>query len=222
MKKEPPKNNKPRKEITGSIRNKERTQQKLINAVGTVLKEKGYAGISIPNIIKKAKVDRRLIYTYYGGLDNLVEEYLNSRDYWMTKVAPQVQEIAFKSEHFGEKQIVEILHTLYDAVDISPDLQKMILWQISEYHDKLRALVDKREELGKPLFEATDKDFKGTDINLRAIMAVQIAGIYYLNLHAKSNRSTFCEIELNSEEGKKQIKEALALMMKMVYEKRNL
>ena len=53
-------------------------------------------------------------------------------------------------------------------------------------------------------------------------MAVQIAGIYYLNLHAKSNRSTFCEIELNSEEGKKQIKEALALMMKMVYEKRNL
>jgi len=209
----------PRKETAGAVRNKERTRQKLINAVGSVLKEKGYAGISIPNIIAKAKVDRRLIYTYFGGLDNLVEEYLNSQDYWMTKVAPQVQEIAFKSEHFGEKQIVEILHTLYDAVDISPDLQKMILWQISEYHDKLRALVDKREELGKPLFEATDKDFNGSDINLRAIMAVQIAGIYYLNLHAKSNRSTFCEIELNSEEGKNAIKEALETMVKLVYEK---
>ena len=209
----------PRKETAGAIRNKERTQQKLINAVGAVLKEKGYAGISIPNIIKKAKVDRRLIYTYYGGLDNLVEEYLNSRDYWMTKVAPKVQEIAFKSEHFGEKQIVEILHTLYDAVDGSVDLQKMILWQISEYHDKLRALVDNREKLGEPLFKATDADFKDTGINLRPMLAVQIAGIYYLVLHSKSNKSTFCEINLETEEGKNQIKEAIAKMMELVYEK---
>lgn len=220
MKNEVPKNKQPRKETGGAIRNKERTQQKLINAVGAVLKEKGYAGLSIPNIIKKAKVDRRLIYTYYGGLDNLIEEYLNSRDYWMTKVAPKVQEIAFKSDHFGEKQIVEILHTLYDAVDISPELQKMILWQISEYHDKLRALVDNREKLGEPLFQATDPDFKGTDINLRAILAIQIAGIYYLNLHAKSNKSTFCEIELNSDEGKNAIKEALEMVVGLVYEKK--
>ena len=219
MKNEVPKNKKPRKETAGAIRNKEHTQQKLINAVGAVLKEKGYAGISIPNIIKKAKVDRRLIYTYYGGLDNLVEEYLNSRDYWMTKVAPKVQEIAFKSVHFGEKQIVEILHTLYDAVDGSVDLQKMILWQISEYHDKLRALVDNREKLGEPLFKATDADFKDTDINLRAMLAVQIAGIYYLVLHSKSNKSTFCEINLETEEGKNQIKEAIAKMMELVYEK---
>jgi len=209
-----------RKVAEGPIRNKERTKQKMIDAVGEVLKEKSYAGLTMNNIVKKANVDRKLVVHYFGNLNNLIEEYLNSRDYWMTKVAPKVQEIAATSENFGEKEIVQILHTLYDAVDDSADLQKMILWQISEYNENLSALLENREKLGEPLFKATDVDFKNTDIDLRAILAVQIAGIYYLNLQSKSNNVAFCEVNLGTEEGTRRIKDAVAKMIQLVYQQR--
>jgi len=208
-----------RKVTDGVIRNKERTRQKMIDAVGEVLKEKGYAGLSINNIVNKAKVDRRLINLYFGDVNTLIEEYLNSRDYWMSKVAPKLQAIMDQSEGFGQNEIISILHTMYDEVSVSPDLQKILNWEISEYQVKLRELADNREALGKEVFKITDKDFKDTTINLRAILALQIAGIYYLILHAKSNGSTFCEIDINTAQGEKAIKEALATVIGLVYKR---
>lgn len=211
------KEKKERKTLSGPIKDKARTMQKMVDAVGMVLKEQGYTGLNIANITAKAGVDRRLVSTYFGTIDNLIEEYLTSRDYWMSKVAPKVQEIAEKSEKFGEKEIVKILHTLYDSVESSVDLQRMILWQVSEYNPKISTLLEQREKLGEPLFEATDADFKDTDIDLRAMLAIQIAGIYYLNLQSKSNNVAFCEVNLGTEEGTKRIKNAIAKMMELVY-----
>lgn len=211
------KEKKERKVLSGPIKDKARTMQKMVDAVGMVLKEQGYTGLNIANITVKAGVDRRLVSTYFGNVDNLIEEYLNSKDYWMNKVAPKVQEIAQKSETFGEQEIVKILHTLYDEVDGSVDLQRMLLWQVSEYNPKISTLLEQREKLGEPLFQATDTDFTDTDIDLRAMLAVQIAGIYYLNLQAKSNNVEFCEVKLGTEQGTKRIKNAIAKMMELVY-----
>lgn len=208
---------KARKITDGALRNKERTRQKMIDAVGEVLKEKGYAGLSINNIIDKANVDRRLINLYFGDVNNLIEAYLNSKDYWMTKVAPKVQTIMDQSVGFGQNEITSILHTTFNEVNASPDLQKILTWEISEYQKQLRELVDRREALGSKVFKATDKEFQGTNINLRAVLALQIAGIYYLNLHAKTTGSTFCEIDINQPEGELAIKEALSSIVNLVY-----
>mgnify|MGYP003574937648 CR=1 FL=1 len=206
-----------KKTTSGTIRNKERTKQRMIEAVGEVLKEKGYPGLTINNIVNKAKVDRKLVAHYFGDINNLIEEYLNKRDYWMSKVAPKIQSIVEKAENFGQNEIVSILHTLYDEISKSADLQRILSWEISERHDKLRELADNREALGTELFNITDKDFKGTNINLRAILALQIAGIYYLILHASVNGSTFCGIDVNTADGQKSIKEALVTVVDLVY-----
>lgn len=206
-----------RKVTDGALRNKERTKQKMVDAVGEVLKEKGYAGLTINNIVNKAKVDRKLVALYFGDINNLIEEYLNKRDYWMSKVAPKIQSIVENAEGFGQNEITSILHTLYDEVSKSADLQRILSWEISEHHDKLRELADNRETLGNELFKATDKDFKDNNINLRAILALQIAGIYYLILHASANGSTFCGVDINTSEGQKSIKDALVTVVDLVY-----
>lgn len=205
------------KTTAGTTRNKERTKQRMIDAVGEVLKEKGYSGLTINNIVRKANVDRKLIAHYFGDVNNLIEEYLNNRDYWMNKVAPKIQGIVEKAEGFGQNEITSILHTLYDEVSKSADLQRILSWEVSEYQDKLRALADNREILGEELFKATDKDFKGTGIDLRAILALQISGIYYLVLHANANGSTFCGIDIKTTDGQKSIKEALVTVVDLVY-----
>lgn len=209
-----------RKVTDGALRNKARTKLKMIDAVGEVLKEKGYAGLTINNIVTKAKVDRKLVAFYFGDVNNLIEEYLNRRDYWMRKVVPKFKKIVDQSGTVAQKEITAILHTLYDEVSDSVDLQKILTWEISEYQERLRALADNREELGKKMFKATDQDFEGSDINLRAVLALQIAGIYYLILHGNVNGSTFCEIDINTAEGKKSIKEAVTTVISLVYKEK--
>ncbi|WP_129021505.1 TetR/AcrR family transcriptional regulator [Edaphocola aurantiacus] len=208
---------KARKVTDGAIRNKARTKRKLLDAVGEVLRTKGYTGLTIRNIIETAGVDRRLIYLYFGGVDQLIETYLNEKDYWMSQISPKTQAIMEAADNFGQNEITAILHTMFDEVFQSADLQKILNWEISEFQPRLRELADNREELGKHLFKLTDANFAKTDINLRAMMAVQIAGIYYLILHALSNGSTFCEIDLNAPKGRKAIKTALSKMMELIY-----
>lgn len=206
-----------RKPPRGAVRDKERTIQRWISAVGEVLKEKGYGGLTTKNIVKKAQMDRKLITVYFGNVDNLIDEYLNSKDYWISKIAPKLADILSAAVLFSEQEATKILYTLFDEVDASPELQAILSWEISESRSQLRTLADNREKLGVEMFKQTDKVFSGSDINFRAVMALQIAGIYYLNLHASRNGSTFCEIDINEPEGKKAVKNALETIIKLVY-----
>jgi AcrR family transcriptional regulator len=208
---------KERKTTDGSLRNKERTKQKWLDAVGEVLKEKGYAGLTVKNITKQAGMDRRLIALYFGNVDNLIETYLQHTDYWMTKVAPKFGAILNESGKLAQQEITSILHLLFDEVLQSTDLQRMLSWEVGEYHPELRKLADNREILGKEMFKLTDVDFEGTKINIRAMLALQIAGIYYLAIHAKVNGSTFCQIDVNTPKGKEQINVALSTLMQLIY-----
>lgn len=92
-----------RKVVDGDLRNKERTKQKWIDAVGTVLREKGYAGLTVKDIVEKAQMDRRLIALYFGDANILIEKYLNSADYWMSRVAPKFNSIIEQSDTFGKE-----------------------------------------------------------------------------------------------------------------------
>lgn len=156
---------------------------------------------------------------YFGNINNLIEEYLNSRDYWMSKVAPKMNNLGEHAEEFGVNELIEALHLLYDSMGNSLELQKMIVWQLSEYHPKLKELAERRDLLSDSFFKPTDKIFQGTDINLRAIVALQIAGIYFLTLHGQNNKAPFCEIQVDTEDGKSQIKKAIETIMSLVYEK---
>lgn len=212
--------NKPSKRkkiVAGPIRNSEQTKQKLLNAVGMILQESGYHALTIKNIATTAGLDRKLINHYFGNCKNLIDTYLESTDYWTSKVGPKLINIINNAPTFGKDQINSILQTLFDEANTSADLRSLLSWEISSYNESLRKLADKREELGSALFKLTDEDFNKSDINLRGILAIQIAGIYYLNLHAKINGSKFCEIDVNKKKGQTIIKESLTTIIDLVY-----
>jgi AcrR family transcriptional regulator len=206
-----------RKISDGPINSRERSMQKVLDAVGQILRTEGYSALKINHISEVAKIDKTSIYRYFGSTKDLIDTYMNKEDYWMDKVAPKVKSIVEESSQFGKDEIISILHTMLDEVEKSRDLQKILLWELSEYQERLRELADNREKLGSGLFKLTDRDFEGTDVNLRSIIALQIAGIYYLVLHAKSNATTFCEIDVNTREGMDTIRKALTKIMNWAY-----
>lgn len=195
----------------GETNDKERSKQKLINAVGEVLKNKGYAGLTATNISKKAGLSRRLITMHFDSLDNLIETYVRNKDYW-NEAAGDFSTILEEKKSFKSKEIIErLLQNQLDYFYESTEMQKLILWEISEKSKIMYEACKNREHLGSKIFELADQEFKEKDI--RAVAALLVAGIYYMVLHSKSTNTLFCGIDINNQEGMKRIKNAISLIL---------
>ena len=206
-----------RKIYQGLSNDKERSTQKLIEAVGTIIKSKGYTGLNATNIAKAAGLDRRLISLYFGSLDNLIETYVRGRDYWLAASGDAVKMI---NENTGESTLPILDCLLSNQLDFffsSEEMQKIVLWQISESTQIMQEVCEEREQLSKHFFELSDKELAGKDIDLRAVSALLVAGVYYLVLHAKSTDTLFCEIDLKTSGGMERIKKSIHSILEKTY-----
>jgi AcrR family transcriptional regulator len=207
-----------RKTTSGPIRDKERTKMKLLAAVGVILKKEGFTGLNVSRVAKKANLHRKLIYEYFGGMENLVKEYLNSRDYWSVSL-DQIDEIIEESKKdFGKQTAFALLEKQFDSLMANEEMRKIINWGLSEDLKPLKELNKERERLGEELFnKITDDYFKDKDKNIRAIEGILIGGIYYLTLQAKMSGETMCGIDINTIEGQSEIKKTLKQIIEWAY-----
>ena len=206
-----------RKRFKGPSNDKERSTLKLIEAVGTVIKNEGYTGLTATNIARVAGLNRRLITLYFGTIDNLIETYVRSKDYWIAASGDAVELI---KEYTGEntKPILDkLLQNQLDYFFNEEEMQKIVLWQISQSTQIMKDVSEERELLSRDFFKLSDRELEGKDTDLRAVSALLVAGIYYLVLHAKSTDTLFCEIDLNTTEGMVRIKKAISLILEQTY-----
>lgn len=210
---------KSRKRTSGKLRDKERTKVKMIQAVGKVLLKKGYTGLNASAIAKEAGIDKSLVWTYFGSLDNLVEEYIAQRDFWKYKAADSINTLLTFKDGIKEEYISGLLQFQFQSLLDDEILQRIMLWGISEKKDFLRHISDERELIGEEVFKIVDPQFKNSEIDIRGILAIIVAGIYYLVLHGKTNGSLFCGIDLNTTDGEQRVKESIAQIISMAYKK---
>ncbi|CAA7386725.1 TetR/AcrR family transcriptional regulator [Chryseobacterium fistulae] len=206
----------PRKVVQGPIRDKEKTKQKLLAAVGKILRVKGYSGLKVSKIAAVAGFDKKLIYEYFGSTDKLIDEYIKSQDYW-SKINQNIEvDLSDGGKEFTKQAVLN----QFESLKKNKELQKIILWELSESKPILRKLVEQREEVGGMLFEnITDPYFGEGAVRYRAIMALIISGAYYLNLYTGYNASKFCGIDLKSEEGRDEVQKAIVELIDFAYNK---
>ncbi len=204
------KKEKKRKRTSGPIRDKSRTKAKLINAVGTVLQDKGYGNLNAANIARAAGVDKKLVWTYFGSVDNLIEEYIDLRAFWRLNIPNStIKKIIEKPTGIGSEEITELLLEYYDTFSKDVDLQKIVHWEMGESKEVLRKIADKREMTGEHIFSLIDNKFENSETDVRATIALLIGGIYYLNLHADVNGSKVCGLDINEKDDKERILKAI-------------
>jgi AcrR family transcriptional regulator len=202
--------------MTVTIRNKEKSKERFLQAVGEILTTKGFSALKINYIAEVAGLDKKLIYKYFGGLDQLLDEYLLAKDFWSNVKGDMIP----KDVTDGGKAFSEAMLLLqYEQMANDPELQKIILWRLSEYRASLATLLEQQERAGELVFGSlTDPYFGENAGRYRGVAAVLVAGIYYLNLHAAVNTGTFCGIDLSSAEGRQHIREALSFLNKQAFE----
>ena len=196
-------------------RNKELSKARLLTAVGKVLKEEGFQQVKVNRIAKEADLDKKLIYRYFGNFENLVDEYLNSQNYWNILKDESFLE-SFKSDSIALNKIV--LKNQFDFVSENEEFQKILLWQLIEEKSSLRALRDNQEEIGEVMFKTMFDDKFGDNAKLfRTANAILISGLYYINLYKNFNGSVFNGIGVRTEEGEALIKDAIDLLINGLY-----
>jgi len=206
-----------RKTYQGEKNNKSRTMNKLIQAVGIVLRQKGYTGLTVSNITAEAGVDRKLVSVYFGSVNNLIETYIKGKNYWDTINESAINLLTTAPETSTRLILENLLLTQLEHFTNDEEMQKVVLWQISENTELMAHVTANREEIYPLLFPKADQELKDQQVDLRAISSILVAGIYYLVLHTKTTNSTFCEIDLTTDQGMGRIKTTIKKILEDTY-----
>ena len=183
-------------------------------AVESVLK-RGFSGSLVSEIIKKAKVEPVVFYNRYHNLEEFFSEFVKGYDYWFSDVAKE----ANKQEKPYD-QFIALIEGLQECLIEKSVMQELIRWEIAEGNDTTKRTASIREMFTLPLAEKYDDLFKNSGIDFVAIATIFVSGLYYLYLH--KDRSTFCNIDMNTEEGRNRINQAIKFLSKLLFSKRNM
>jgi AcrR family transcriptional regulator len=193
----------------GTSNNKERSKEKLIEAVGTIIKTSGYTALNQANISKVSGVDRKLIKLYFGSLEALIETYVRGKDYWVDAAGNAGSLMTELSYENLQSTMESVLTHQFDYFYQNEEMQKIVLWQLSERSKIMHEVTEEREKIGAAFFDLAEPFFKGSDVDIRAIAGLLVCGIYYMVLHAKSSDSLICGLDITTEEGSNRIKNAM-------------
>lgn len=201
--------------MAGSVRNKEKSKQKLLDAVGKILRTKGFRGLKVNDIAATAGLDKKLIYNYFGSTDALIDTYMHSQDFWANAIK---DDMAADVTHGGQELFKQLLASQFDYIYNNKELQKIILWELSEERASLKELYDEREAKGELLLQGITDPYFGENAGcFRAICALLVSGIYYIDLHAGVNFSTICGVDTNDEKGRAAIRQAISFIVDKAY-----
>jgi len=199
------------------MKDKEQTKRKLIQAVGEIIKTEGFSNLKISKIAKKAEVDRKLIYRYFGNLNYLIEAYVVENDYWMV-FADQMKETLRQHNHAGSQELITtVLKDQFKFFVSQKEMQRLILWELSVDSPLMRSIHNARECLGQDFLDLAAEHFRKSKVNFNAVAALLVGGIYYTVLHTVYNGGTFAGLDLNSVEGNDAIQKAIGQIIEWAY-----
>jgi len=179
-------------------RNPDEKKAKLIGAVGDILKEDGCHSLGLNKIILRAGVSKPMVYEYFGSLNGLLKAYIVQKDSWLAYFESlQLPEYPTTEELKG--CFIKMLQDQFWFFQGDKEMQKLVLWQISEFNPLMRATCEAREREGVRLLELADGHFRRSGISLKAVMGMLVGGIYYNVLHDTAGLGTMAGVDIRNQ-----------------------
>jgi AcrR family transcriptional regulator len=187
-------------------RDRTRTEQRLIDAVGREITENGFDKLGINRISSRAGVNKVLIYRYFGDLNGLVKAYYERTDSLIA--APTLDMQRFKDAPLDDfftllhEYFIKEFRLLRKNTDAKEFLKAALLNPGRVYNP---TAASEEAELQRQI------DALGDIIQLKdakPFAAIMISAMTVLTLMSQQKR-TILGIDLASEEGWQQIEQAL-------------
>lgn len=191
----------------GSVRDREATRQRLIQAVGTILAQKGFTSLGVNAVARAAGVDKVLIYRYFGGLPELIIAFGREGNFW-----PSVEELAGGdvAEYARlplEAKLSQLSRNFTRAIRNRPLTQEIMAWEMVERTPLTIELETIRENTMLRFFELFFPALIPR-LDLLAVAAVIGSAVSYLACRARKVQ-WYNGVDLQSEKGWQRIEAAI-------------
>jgi AcrR family transcriptional regulator len=174
--------------MANTARDRAATEERLLQAVGTVLARDGFGAIGVNAIAREAGIDKVLIYRYFGGLPELLTAWGASGRFWPTvdellgDDAARVQALPLA------ERLALFFDRFIDALRARPLTLEILAAEIVERNALTAILEAERETWG----ERVEAAFGGDDFRrrpeLHGVTLLLVAGVQYLLVRSRQIR----------------------------------
>ncbi|MBU1238674.1 TetR/AcrR family transcriptional regulator [Myxococcota bacterium] len=198
-------------------RSSEETKSTILQTLCNILVENGFNTLDVASLAREARIDRALIYRYFGSMDGLLQKVAEKTAIWIS--TKEMVQKSYDSTRSMASNYTAFLTTIIDSLRAKPLAREVVKWELVEPNRLTRLLDFYRENqmlevyklLGLPLTEDQTCD-------RAAISAVLIGGIIYLAIKSKSS-NTFGGVDISTDEGWERLKGAIADVVTTMDEK---
>jgi AcrR family transcriptional regulator len=185
-------------------RDRARTEEQLLSAVGRLLATSGFDDIGVNAVAREAGVDKVLIYRYFGKMPELLQAFAERGGHW-----PSDAELLGDAPPAEPQALAEqVLIRFGRAIRGRPETQSILRRELSERNPLTDALAEAREAQALRLLSRIGE--LGTDAS--AIGALVAAGLTYLALRANT-ADAYNGVDLRSDAGWERIERAVHLIV---------
>ncbi len=172
------------------------------------IKKKGFSLALVTDIVKRAKIEPIVFYNRYKNLDEFYDKFVKKYDYWLSNIVHGLADELNTTDGYADIMTQLLDNLLNDGI-----MTELLRWEVSEGTHITERTARLREMDVTDLIAKYSSE-KKQSIDLVAISALIVGGIYFMVLH--KDRSTFAGIDLNSTEGQRRIEHAFRHIARMI------
>ena len=180
------------------MKDREITEQKILDAVGSMIMADVFESLGINAVAQKAGVSKMLIYRYFGGMDQLIAKYILQHDYWVNTELPlhDISGVGACLKQMFHEQIATLRSDMV--------LKRLHRWELTADNEVVNLLRDRRETNGCELVRVVSRLTKSPVAEVAAMATLLSAAISYLTLIEEQNK-VYNGIDLCSDDGWQQL-----------------
>lgn len=200
------------------MKSREQTESKILEAVASIVESDGFEKLGINTIALKANVSKMLIYRYFGGLEELVAQFIMQKDYWANT------DTLILNPHSVGDSIKSMFRNQIEQLRNDVTLRRLCRWELSCHNASIDRLRDKREENGCNLIKVVSRLTGCSNSEVASLASILSASISYLTL-IEDQCPTYNGIALQTDKGWEQIVQGVDMIVdlwiKSIHERKN-
>ncbi len=178
------------KAASPKTRNREATEQRLIDACERILLERGPEGIGVNNVIEEAGVGKQLLYRYFDGLPGLVSAWLERSANW-----PTAEELIGNRKRFEQLSLHDkfkrIQKNYLKALRERPVVTRLMASELMHPTAITEVLESASDNIGRDLARILSEFDEGRQEDLVNLSFVFYCMLNYLAMRAMTSPDCF-------------------------------
>lgn len=162
------------------------TKERLVEAVERLLVRDGHRAVGVNAVAAECGVDKVLIYRYFGGLPQLLEQLGDERRMW-----PELSGHASDSPSL-EVALARSMIAISRELRENPLLREAALWESADANPLTSELASTREREADELLDQLRSRFRPPHyLDVQALFALLAAGLVHLSTRRANSPKVF-------------------------------